>query len=145
MRKEYYFSKTILFKPKIISFNEFDGDEKLKKYKNKIKNDEYFSNTEGYDLINIPRMYEKNNEEILEKVCIIFSKMKMKDDLIKYELGNQQKGIKQGINQGRKEGIKQGQKEGEIKLARKIAETIGIEETTKITGISKEEILNKKI
>ena len=82
MRKEYYFSKTILFKPKIISFNEFDGDEKLKKYKNKIKNDEYFSNTEGYDLINIPRMYEKNNEEILEKVCIIFSKMKMKDDLI---------------------------------------------------------------
>ena len=154
------------------------------KYKNKIKNDEYFSNTEGYDLINIPRMYEKNNEEILEKVCIIFSKMKMKDDLIKYELGKclecvihkyaktlddinrleevinmtkvvnhrkefikniQQKGIKQGINQGRKEGIKQGQKEGEIKLARKIAETIGIEETTKITGISKEEILNKKI
>ena len=61
----------------------------------------------------------------------------------------QQKGIKQGINQGRKQGIKQGikqgQKEGEIKLARKIAETIGIEETTKITGISKEEILNKKI
>ena len=62
-------------------------------------------------------------------------------------------GIKQGINQGRKQGIKQGlnqgikqgQKEGEIKLARKIAETIGIEETTKITGISKEEILNKKI
>ena len=49
----------------------------------------------------------------------------------------QQKGIKQGI--------KQGEKEGEIKLARKIAETIGIEETAKLTGIKKEEILNKKI
>ena len=194
--KEYYYSKTLLFKPKIISFNEFDGDEKLKKYENKTNKEEYFSNIEGYDLINIPRMYDKNNAEILEKVCILFSKMKMKDDLIKYELGKclecvihkyaktlddinrleevinmtkvvnhrkefikniQQKGIKQGINQGRKQGIKQGikqglnqgikqgQKEGEIKLARKIAETIGIEETTKITGISKEEILNKKI
>ena len=96
----------------------------------------------------------------------------MKDSLIKYELGkclecmihkyaktldeinrleeviNMTKVVnhrKEFIKNIQQKGIKQGQKEGEIKLARKIAETIGIEETAKLTGIKKEEILNKKI
>ena len=88
--------------------------------------------------------YAKTLDDInrLEEVINMTKVVNHRKEFIK---NIQQKGIKQGINQGRKEGIKQGQKEGEIKLARKIAETIGIEETTKITGISKEEILNKKI
>ena len=100
--------------------------------------------------------YAKTLDDInrLEEVINMTKVVNHRKEFIK---NIQQKGIKQGINQGRKQGIKQGikqglnqgikqgQKEGEIKLARKIAETIGIEETTKITGISKEEILNKKI
>ena len=41
-----------------------------------------------YDLINIPKMYNENNEEILEEVCDLFSKIRIEDKTDKFKLAN---------------------------------------------------------
>ena len=187
----YWPSKTLKYIPHIISFNELDGNKKLEYARSKINEDECFSNLEAYDLINIPKMFNENNDEVLEEVCNLFSKMKMEKKIDKFKLG---KGLECVINKyGRstddikrltdminmtkvsedvrqivrevykdeldeermkvkeermkvKEERMKAEKEREkrIDLARKFAEKLSIEEVVEISGLSKEQILNKQ-
>ena len=86
--KFYYPSETLKYFPKIISFNEFDGEERLEYAKSKVNRNEAFSAVECYDLINIPKMFNENNAEILEEVCDLFSKIRIEDKTDKFKLAN---------------------------------------------------------
>ena len=63
-----------------------DGEAKLKGYWEKYRRGEFFSDEEGYDLISIPRMYGEKGNEVIEEVCILFDKIKMKNGRVKKEL-----------------------------------------------------------
>lgn len=86
--KVYCPSETLKFLPRIISFNEFDGEERLEYARAKIDKNETFSDIECYDLINIPKMFDENRTEVLEEVCNIFSKIKIEDKEEKFRLTN---------------------------------------------------------
>ena len=77
--KELNISETKILKPIIISFPEFDGDEKLKAIRKRIDNDELFSEEEAIEIIFLLRMFKKNQPEILEEVCKLFTRLKVED------------------------------------------------------------------
>lgn len=168
-------SKTLKYLPHIISFNELDGNKRLEYARAKVKNDEPFSTLEGYDLINIPKMFMKNQEKVLEEVCNLFSRMKMDDQMDKFKLAkglecvihkyaksNEEienlmdvinmtkvsEDLREIVREVYKEEIEENGKkeriEERVDLSRKFAEKYNIDEVSKISGISKEQILNKK-
>ena len=77
--KEMKISETKILKPIIISFPEFDGEEKLENLRNKINNGKIIDEMEALDLLFITKMFKKDNELILEEVCELLSKMKVED------------------------------------------------------------------
>ena len=149
--KIYCPSKTLKYMPEIISFNEFNGEKHLEYARSKVMNDELFSDVEGYDLINIPKMNNENIDKTLEEVCYLFSKMKMDDKELKYRLAKGLECIihkyakKEDINrlmevinmikirkdakqiieemrqEAREEGRQEGRQEGKLDLTRKFA------------------------
>lgn len=167
--KYYYPSETLKYLPRIISFNEFDGNERLEYARAKINKNETFSAVECYDLINIPKMFDGNNAEILEEVCDIFSKIKIEDPEMRFRLtncleciihkyartNNDINRLKEVINMAKvsedtrqivrevyKDEIEEESEKREINLAIKFIDKIGIDEVVKISGLSKEQILN---
>ena len=55
------------------------------------------------------------------------------------------KGRKEGLKDGRKEGLKDGKKEGKLDVAKNmLSDGLPIDRVVKLTGLSKEEILNAK-
>ena len=77
--KEMKISETKILKPIIISFPEFDGEEKLENLRNKINRGEIVDEMEALDLLFITKMFKKDNEIILEEVCELLSKLKVED------------------------------------------------------------------
>ena len=77
--KEMKISETKILKPIIISFPEFDGEEKLENLRNKVNNGNIIDEMEALDLLFITKMFKKDNELILEEVCELLSKMKVED------------------------------------------------------------------
>lgn len=163
---QYVFSSpTNKFLPIIISFNEFDGNQRLEKARIKVRNNEWWNDVEGYDLVNIPKMFDDGNDMILEEVCVLFSKMRMENKYIKYALGRCLRCMisKYAItldDVARLEGVidmfklkgdayayleeirEEGRVEGRVDLARKIAERLGMAEAVEISGLSEDQILN---
>ena len=82
----YSSTETFKYTPHIISFKEFDGEKRLEEARARVIKEEFFDGIQGYDLINIPKMFDENNAEILEEVCELFSKMKMEDQDMKFRL-----------------------------------------------------------
>lgn len=130
--------------------------------------EEYFSDLEGYELISIPRMYGEKGNEVIEEVCILFNKIKMKNGRVKIQLArcldciiNKYGGSLEKIN--RLEGLinmtklinlekeyedrlrQEGREEGKLELARQFVKEYGVDEVVRISGLSKEKILNEKI
>ena len=77
--KEMKISETKILKPIIISFPEFDGEEKLENLRNKVNNGKIIDEMEALDLLFITKMFKKDNDLILEEVCELLSKMKVED------------------------------------------------------------------
>lgn len=86
-RESYSPSETMIYLPRIISFNDFDGEERLETARAKIRNNEEWTDVEGYDLVNIPKMFDDKNDVVLEEVCELFSQMRMSNKFIRYGLG----------------------------------------------------------
>lgn len=169
--KTCYISGNTVFKPIIKSYDEMDGEAKLKEFQEKYERGEYFSDLEGYELISIPRMYGEKGNEVIEEVCILFNKIKMKNGRVKIQLArcldcliNKYGGTLEEINrlEGlinmtklinlekeyedrlRQEGEEKGRQEGKLELARKLVKEYGVDEVVRISGLSKEKILNEK-
>ena len=53
--------------------------------------------------------------------------------------------FEKGESQGRSQGISQGLSQGEFSMALKIKEALGIDEAVRISGFSKEDLLNGKL
>lgn len=166
-KKVYFLSETLQYMPKIISFNEFDGEEHLEYARAKVNNNELFSDVEGYDLVNIPKMFGKGDYEVLEEVCELFSNMRMEDKKTKFQLSKAlecnihkyaktedikrlmevvnmmkiRKDAKQIIEEVHEEGRQEGRQEERLDLTRKFAEKFNIDEVSQISGLSKEQIL----
>ena len=164
-----YAPETLKLMPKIISFVEFDGEERMERARDLLRHDADWSDIEGYDLVCIPKMFTKDNDIILEEVCDIFSKMKMENRYMKYHLGrclqcmihkyaktwndvvrlegvikmcNLNMDADTYIEQIEEKGIKKGYGKGELNMARRFAEEFGIDKATAISGFSKDQILN---
>ena len=84
--KYYWKSKSLLFAPLIISMLDFDGRLILSNISEKINNNEIISKVEAMNLVMLPKMFSKNQEIILEKVCKLLRKLKVEDKDYKYEL-----------------------------------------------------------
>lgn len=163
--KEMNINKTKILKPIIISFPEFDGEEKLKAIRKRTENDELFSEEEAIEIIFLLRMFTKDQTETLEEVCKIFSKLKVEDPDFKERMKfcmqciihkyaktlDDIKRLEKVINltikyedyieKQREEGIK----EGELKMAQKFAISDGIEKASEISGFTVEEIETGKL
>lgn len=72
--------------PTIISFGEKDGCKKLTEIERKISCDYDLSSFEVLDLIFLTRMFEEEQLEILEKSCELFSKIRISNPHLRYEL-----------------------------------------------------------
>lgn len=169
--ESYSPSETMLYLPKIISFNEFDGDKRLENARIKVRNDEEWDDVEGYDLVNIPKMFDKGNDIALEEVCELFSQMRMSNRFIKYALGRclqcmiskyakslddvfrleeminmvSLKGDADAyIEEIREEARVEGKLEERLDLARKFARSFDIDEVARISGLSKDQILSER-
>ncbi|ADC47944.1 hypothetical protein mru_2094 [Methanobrevibacter ruminantium M1] len=116
-------------------------------------------------------MYGQKGNEVIEEVCILFNKIKMKNGRVKIQLArcldcliNKYGGTLEEINrlEGlinmtklinlekeyedrlRQEGEEKGRQEGKLELARKLVKEYGVDEVVRISGLSKEKILNEK-
>ena len=59
--------------------NISETKEKLKAIRKRIDNDELFSEEEAIEIIFLLRMFKKNQPEILEEVCKLFTRLKVED------------------------------------------------------------------
>lgn len=162
--KEMNISKTKILKPIIISFPEFDGEEKLGILRKKIGNGELFSDEEAMEIIFLLRMFTENLAETLEEVCELFAELKVEDpdlkERMKYcmqciihkyartieDIRRLEKVInltikfEDYIERQREEGRKEGKLEGKLELAQSVAETYGIQQAMQISGFTEKEI-----
>ena len=154
--KELNISKTKILKPIIISFPEFDGDEKLRKIREKVNNDELFSEEEAIEIIFLLRMFRKNHAEILEEVCELFSKLKVEDPEFKVRMKfcmqciihkyaktlDDIKRLEKVINLTIKyeDYIEKQREEGKLELAQTIAKVDGIQKAIQLSGFTQKEI-----
>lgn len=71
-------SPTLTMHPIVISYPNWDGQKRLSKITSKINHNDVLTCVEGMDLVMIPRMFVRNHEEILEKVCHLLSRPKLR-------------------------------------------------------------------
>lgn len=139
-------SETKLLKPIIISFPEFDGEEKLENLRKKINREEIVDEMEALDLLFITKMFKKDNEIILEEVCELLSKLKVEDPEFKENMKTCMQCV---IHKYAKtiEDVKRLEKVINLtrtfKTFEETLKSIGKEEGEKI-GIEKERIKNQK-
>ena len=83
---ELKISSTDIFRPKIISYLDFEGEKILNRLKIKIKNKNFLTKLQLLSLILVIRTFPKNNSEILEEICGLIKKAKSKDKEFKMEM-----------------------------------------------------------
>ena len=84
--KELKTSPTDIFRPKIISYLDFNGEKILNRLKTKIKNNNFLTKLQLLSLILVIRTFPKNNSEILEEICSLIKIAKSKDKEFKMEM-----------------------------------------------------------
>ena len=161
---EYDSSPTLPFKPLIISYQDMDGNKILSTIKSKIKDKEVLSKVESMNLVMIPKMFNSNQDIVLEEVCKLLKELKIDDESFKLELIFEIKCVihkyaKTLADIERLEGViglqeaitaKQFQDQklihqGEFNLALKLKKEIGIEKILEITDFTREELESEKL
>ena len=108
-----------------------------------IKIKKLFDDNEMYlPLILAIKQYVSDKKE-QEKLIEVLT-MEMPADEI-YEKVMSSGILEQGIEQGRELGLEQGREQGKFDMALKIKKMIGLDEATRISGFTKEELKNEKI
>ncbi len=79
-------SPTLCLHPWIISYADLDGAKRLSTIESIINCEETLSRVQAMDLVMIPKMFLKNQEEILEKVCVLLRDCIVEDSNFKLEL-----------------------------------------------------------
>ena len=80
--------ENVFFKPNLISLtSNYNGEEVLNTLTNRIlKQGCVLSKKEALTIVMLPRMFQENHEEILEKACLLLKKVKIEDMKFKSEL-----------------------------------------------------------
>lgn len=161
-------SPTLCLCPWIISLKDCDGAKRLSNITTKIKNNVALEKVEAMNLVMIPRMFEKNQEEILEKVCILLHDLKIEDAYFKFELIMEMRCVIHkyaktiddierlegviGLQQAKTAMdfqnqllIEQGIEQGRFDMALEIKRAEGIEKAIAMSGFSREELENEKL
>ena len=86
--KAIFPSENVIFKPNLISMtSHYNGEEILNTLTDKILNRKcVLSRCEALPIVMLPRMFQQNQAEILEKACILLKEVKIDDQDFKDEL-----------------------------------------------------------
>ena len=85
-KKTFEKSPTLTLTPIIMSYPQMNGSQRLSNISSKINSNKTLGNVEAMDLVMIPKMFTESQDEILEKVCNLLKKLKIKDEDFKIEL-----------------------------------------------------------
>ena len=79
-------SPTLTLEPIIRYYPHSEAGERLSSIASKIESNKVLGKVEAMDLIMIPKMFEKNQDMVLEKVCELLSILRIGDEDFKLEL-----------------------------------------------------------
>lgn len=175
-KKTFEKSPTLTLTPIILSYPQMNGSQRLSNISSRINSNETLCNVEAMDLVMIPKMFTESQDEILEKVCNLLKKLKIKDEDFKIELILEMQcvihkyaktlddierleeviGLRKAmtareyqdkllIEQGIEQGIERGFDKGKFEMALKFMDELGIDEAVRISGFSKEELINGRL
>jgi hypothetical protein len=84
--REIEVTPTLILRPLIISYLEFEGSKRLSIIESKIRHKKLLNNVEAMNLIMIPRMLGEVPHEILERICYLLKWAELMDEPFKLEL-----------------------------------------------------------
>ena len=79
-------SPTLCLRPMIITYSDSEGAKRLSTITSKINSKETLTRVFAMNLVMIPKMFSKNQDEILEKVCVLLRDCIVEDPYFKLEL-----------------------------------------------------------
>ena len=79
-------SPTLCLRPWIISYINLDGTKRLSTITSIIKRKETLTRVQAINLVMIPKMFSKNQDQILEMVCVLLRDCTVEDSDFKLEL-----------------------------------------------------------
>ena len=166
--KVFEISPSLILRPLIVSYLDYDGEKRLSSIEAKIKNKEVLSNVVAMNLIMIPRMFEEVSQELLYKLCNLLRIVELKDKNFKLELIFEMRciihkyakteydiydleeviGLQKAISAMEYQNnllVEQGIEQGSFDMALRIKREFGIDKACEISGFSKEELEKEKL
>ena len=166
-------SQTDIFAPVFRPILRRDARQKLNNIKDKVKSNHTFTKLEAFEILDVCRMFETGNSEVLEEICETIPYLKIDcDNIWRYEFifcmrcvihkyAPKLKDIKRleeviGVPKVRNgivlrderifsDGEKKGKLLERLDMAIKIMKEDGIEKAVRLSGLSREEILSGEL